>query len=246
MKIILKTMLLAAAATVALAAGQAYAGLITVTDVAMPVNETVNLNNIAPGSPEVYAGQTVFTTTIPSMIYAWCIDMFHDIGLGGGQNLVYNQIPFVPGSTDNATPTAHPLSAPTVDKITGLVLLGGDILQVGGLNAANTHYGTSGTAADWSAAVQLAIWDTEYSPNYGPLNWSGGSTTPETRTIYNDLLADNSIAGVGFELVAVDGQQSFAGPDPVPTPEPSSMAMLAFALIATGFGLRRRFGSAAT
>jgi len=90
--------LLLAAATVALAAGQAQAGLIPVTNVQMPVNETVNLNNIAPDSPEVYAGQTVFTTTIPSMIYAWCIDLFHDIGLGGGQSLVYNQIPFAMGS----------------------------------------------------------------------------------------------------------------------------------------------------
>jgi hypothetical protein len=170
--------------------------------------------------------------------------MFHDIGLGGGQSLVYNQIPFVPGSTYNATPTAHPLTAPTIEKIAGLMLLGGDILQGGGLNAANTHYGTSGTAADWSAAVQLAIWDTEYSPNYGPLNWSGGSTTPETRTIYTDLVgAPVWLTGTADELLAVDGQQSFATPDPVPTPEPSSMAMLAFGLLAAGFALYRRNGS---
>lgn len=58
MKIIFKTMLLAAAATIALAAGQAQAGLITVTNVAMPINETVNLNSAwIPGQPEVYAGR---------------------------------------------------------------------------------------------------------------------------------------------------------------------------------------------
>ena len=156
--------------------------MITVTNVEMPVNETVSLNNIDPNAPQgVYAGQTVFTTASPtSTIYAWCIDMFHDIGLGGGQDLVYNEVPFVGGvTTDNASP-AHPLSASVLDKMTGLMVLGDDILQDSGLGAANSHYGTSGTAADWSAAVQLAIWDTEYTQNYGPLNWSGGSTTAET------------------------------------------------------------------
>ena len=236
-------MLLAAAATVALSAGQAQAGLITVTDVAMPVNETVYLNNIDPVAPEdVYAGQTVFTTASPtSAIYAWCIDMFHNIGLGGGQNLAYNEVPFVGGVTiDNATPTAHPLGASVLDKMAGLMLLGGDILQDGGLGAANAHYGTSGTAADWSAAVQLAIWDAEYQPNYGPLNWSGGSTTAQTQVIY-DALIEAPLTGSGIELAAVGGQQSFGTPDPVP--EPATLALLAVGLIGVGFA-RRRTGSA--
>jgi hypothetical protein len=238
----LRPLLLAASATVALAAGQAHAGLITITNVEMPVNETVNLNNIAPGSPEVYAGQTIFTTTIPSMLYAWCIDLFHDIGLGGGQNLVFNQVPFVGGvTTDNATPTAHPLAGSVLDKMAGLMELGDNILQGGGLAAANKAYGTDGTAADWSAAVQLAIWDTEYQPNYGPLNWSGGSTTTQTGIIYSDLL-EAPLTGNGLELAALNGQQSFGTPDTVP--EPASLALLTIGLIGIGFA-RRHVGSAA-
>jgi PEP-CTERM motif len=238
----LRTLLLAAAATAALAVGQAQAGLVTVTNVQMPVNETVSLNNIDPDAPQgVYAGQTVFTTASPiSTIYAWCMDMFHNIGLGGGQNLVYNQTPFVAGvTTDNATPTAHPLAGSVLDKMAGLMAIGGDILQGGELGAFNTHYGTAGTADDWSAAVQLAIWDTEYQPNYGALNWSGGSTTAETRIVYNTLVDDGSITGIAGELIGVDGQQSFGTPDPVPTPEPSSIAMLALGLIGVGYAVRR-------
>lgn len=241
MKTPLRTLLLAAGATTALAAGQAQAGLVTVTNLSIPVYETVNLNNITPGAPiEVYAGQNVFTTSMLTTIDAWCIDVFHDISLGNN-TYTFNEIPFAPGATDNATPTAHLLTTPVIDKLAGLFAIGSDILEDGELASFNAHYGTPGaTAADWSAAIQLAVWDTEYSPNYGALNWSGGSTTADTRDVYNDLVADPTITGIGFELAAIDGQQSFGGTDPVP--EPATLALLAVGLIGVGVARRLRFG----
>lgn len=90
------------------------------------------------------------------MIYAWCVDVFHDIGLGN-QTLAFSEVPFVPPVTDIALPQPHLLSIPVIDKLSGLFVLGGDILQGGGRNTANALFGTSGTAADWSAAIQHRV-----------------------------------------------------------------------------------------
>ena len=187
--------MVAAALTAALLAGVAAVPLaqaspITVTDIEIPINETVNINNIDPAAPQqVYAGQNVMTTSTAQTIFAWCVDLFHDVGLGRN-NYTFDEVPFVAGATDNATPTAHPLTAAVVGKLGGLFQIGSAILQSGELSAFNGHYGTAGTAADWSAAIQLAVWDTEYQDNYGALDWSGGSTTSETRDVYNALVAD--------------------------------------------------------
>ena len=57
----------------------------------------------------------------------------------------------------------------------GLMEVGNGILHGGFLTDANAHYGiVGGTADEWSAAIQLAIWDTEYKPNFTDLDWTGG------------------------------------------------------------------------
>jgi len=68
-------------------ASQALAGPITVTDVAVPYNETVTIT--APGlDVTAYTGQIVLTTSV-GVLDVWCIDLYHDIGVGNVGSLPY-------------------------------------------------------------------------------------------------------------------------------------------------------------
>ena len=184
----MKRIIVALALAMGLIGNQAVATMLTTSNVAIPIGQNVTLYNIDPSAPvSTIAGQMVFTLDAASTalnggvdtIDAWCIDLFHVIYLGANA-YQFTEGTFIGGTTtDNATPTPHTLTTATLDKMAGLMELGNGVLQFGGLSGANAHYGiVGGTLEDWSAAVQLAIWDTEYLPNYPALIWGGGGPPP--------------------------------------------------------------------
>lgn len=242
-----------AIATVAIATS-AHATPVTTTNDALPIGQDVTLNNITSYAPiGVISGQDVFTLDAASTaalgtdtIYAWCIDVFHLI-YPGANSYSFNLGAGIP--TDSATPSPHQISAPTWSIMAGLMEIGNGILQHGDLAGANAHYGVSGTLDEWSAAIQLAIWDVEYQPNYGALNWSGSDAT--TRSIYNALVGDPTIAGTASSLLAIGSQQSFGDATGsinltgVPVPEPLSIALLGVGIVGIGAIRHRRSNAAA-
>jgi hypothetical protein len=140
---IMKRFLLAGSIIASLAvSAPSFAYPITVFDAEMPKLETLSI--LTPVRVDAYVGQLTLTTSIGTL-YAWCIDLDHDIFLGGGQQLPY----------DVAT-----LSVPQGQEIAGLVAFGNGLLAKGG--------GTD----EQSAAIQLAIWTVEYGSVF---TWSGGT-----------------------------------------------------------------------
>lgn len=199
--------------TVAIGLLAAPAMAFTVTDVEMPYNDTLDLT--APVSVEAYVGQDVLTTSIGT-IDAWCIDMYHDINLGGGQSLPYS----IGTITDNGA---------------GLPLSNLQILEISGLMTYGDAQMVTAPSNDVSAAIQLAIWTVEY-PTFA---YTGGD--PDLSALLaNDLsLAPGLASGsTGFALIPLNGQQGLAMADPVP--EPISIAVFGSALLGLGVARRRR------
>jgi hypothetical protein len=194
-------------------AAPAFATNFTIYDIELPYNEiltiTSPLNNV-----QGYVGQQVLTTSVGT-IDAWCIDLFHDNYVGGGQNLAYTTGPLALGTTATAA-------------ITSLINYGDALL-------AGTP--TANFAAD-SAAIQLAIWKVEYGSTF---TWTSGSPSTDASLgamTAADLLASAGYGGNATALVSLIGTQGLVTADPVP--EPASMALLGAGLFALGILRRKR------
>ncbi|WP_158933315.1 PEP-CTERM sorting domain-containing protein [Acidisphaera sp. S103] len=180
----------------------------TVTNVDVNLPEIITLNTPVPVT--AYVGQLVLTTTIGTL-NVWCIDVYHDIGLGA-QDLPY--------TTGSISTDFHGITLTTtqIDEISGLVGYGDALLA------------EPGATSTESAGVQLAIWSVEYD------NFSYSGASAATVAEANKLIAlAPTLAGSANAVIGLDGTQSFAIDQ---IPEPASLAVLGAGL--TGIGLVRR------
>lgn len=200
-------------------AGPATATPFNVYDVEINDGETVTLST--PISDTFAFGQIVLTTSVGT-IDAWCIDLFHDIYVGGGQDL-----PYTTGAiTTNGA--GQPLNATQTAEIAGLIVNGDALLSGGG-------------TPDISLATQLAIWSVEYP---GVFTYSGGaSVTAETNAL---IALAPELSGEGVALISLTGLQGLATATPTNSttasviPEPASLVLLSAGLFGLGWFWRAR------
>jgi len=171
------------------------------------------------------AGRFALTTSTSATVFAWCVDLFRSINIGGGQNIIYTL-----GGL-NGPPLINP------DAVTALTV--GQISRVTGLAAyGNAQLALSPSDSVLSAAVQGAIWQT-LTPS---------SVVSSSNNMVQSLLAtlqDTAFAGTGGSRLGNLNQQNllvaqtlFTGGIPVPVP--GAMSLFAVALLCGFVATRRR------
>ena len=210
-------LLLASAAL--LPAAPALAGPSFTVTAASVTGDAVTITG--PVSAQTTAGPITLTTTMGTLI-AWCVDLYHEIQTKSGQSLAY-QIGTV---TTNGAATPATLTAAQQTTI-------GQLAQYG-----ESLIGTANATNDKLAAVQLAIWQTEY-PSFTYTGAAGASVS-------GALSAAASFSSTDVGLIALNGTQTFVtaskaalAADPVKVPEPAGLLLLALAIPATILARRR-------
>lgn len=175
----------------------------TVTGVSVVGDDVTITGPIGPA--ETTAGPITLATSIGTLT-AWCVDIYHDVYVGGGQNLHYS----IGTVTTDGAATPKPLTAAQTRTVGQLAEYGQSLI------------GTASGTNDNLAAVQLAIWQTEYS-GFGYTGASGAS-------VANALSSSASFSFADTGLIALDDTQTFVTADPkaAALPEPAAVVLLAF------------------
>ena len=232
----LRTWLLATACVLGIAlAVPAKADQLNVTNAAVPLYASgINVSYGSTTWSGVIAGQIVLhatdsaTPSAPAFnAAAWCVDLFHSLYLGA------NTYAFYIGTAVTNDGNGVTVSAATNTKLMTLGAYGNTLL-------AGTYAGN----ADVSSAIQLAIWQTEYS---GLTFVANAAVTAYVATFESYA---NSHTATGSALVPLNGQQQLitnsvapsgtTGGSSSPAPEPISLALLGSGLIGLAFARRRK------
>jgi hypothetical protein len=243
----MKVLTLALASTAALlAASNAQAGQVDITNVAVQSYETTDLSGTINGSPFDESAITtllLLTTTTGSILPVFCVDLLHNINIAS-----YNPpLPYITGtvSTDStgAQPGAgNPLPNPPVP---------GEIQALANLGVA--AYDNGVTNADVYTAIAAAIWYDEYNTGANSLSVTGDSVvgsaapgSPATGLIAIDLAyAAANATDYSTGLYPGTTGQGFTGYGQgfvVGVPELSTWAMMVLGFAGLGYAAFRRNG----
>ena len=235
---------LALAATAALlAASNAHAGQVDITNVGVQSEETTTVTGtINSDSIDESPITTLLTltTTSGNILPVFCVDLLHDINIGSySPPLTYITGSVSTNSTGSQPGTGNPLASPVPGEIQALANLG------------VAAYDKGVTDPDVYTAIAAAIWYDEYNTNGNSLSVTGdgvvGSASPgspATGLIAIDLAyaaANATDYSTGF-YPGTTGQgftgygQGFA----LGVPEPSTWATMLLGFAGLGFARYRR------
>ena len=239
----MKKLLIGSASAIAMMAGfsgGANAENFGVTNVGFS-GATTSLSGTINGSPfneSALTGIITLTVTGGSVLPVFCIDLFHDIGIGGyNPPLPYTTGTIVADSSVSPSGTGgNPLLAPVPGEIQTLANIGYQD-YVHGTGSANIY-----------AGLQGAIWSIEYNVNGNSLTVDGGSTI--NALISSDIAwAKAHPASYSVSLFpGANGQAFGSGQGFSPgVPEASTWAMMLLGFASLGFaGYRRNKGERIT
>ena len=211
-------------------AAPASASPITVTNVQVPYYESVTLHDGVLGAGNSMsigiAGQIDLTTNI-GLLGTWCVDLLHHISLGG--HYTYLPGPLVTDNFGSSPATSNPLTALQLQTIEKLAAYGNGTMATTPSNA-------------FSAALQAAIWDTEYHTT------ATGSAQFTTALANIMTILPTLPVFAGYQLYNTDAQNLYQsqGLFVSQVPEPATIGLFCSGLAAAGLLRRRRKTKAQT